>query len=104
MAVITIDHIKHQPEYHALVRARSRITWVLSVVTFVAYFALILFIAFSPDSLGTPIGTGVTSIGMVLGLGVIFLCFLVTGIYVYYANRVLEPLKRAVIAKLGVQE
>jgi uncharacterized membrane protein (DUF485 family) len=100
MAVITIDQIKHQPEYIALTRARSRITWILSVTTFVVYFSVILLIAFAPDSLGEPIGNGVTSVGILLGLGVIFFCFLVTGIYVSYANRVLEPLKQAVVRKL----
>ena len=100
MAVITIDQIKHQPEYIALTRARSRITWILSVATFVVYFSVILLIAFAPDSLGEPIGSGVTSIGILLGLGVIFFCLLVTGIYVYYANQVLEPLKQAVVRKL----
>lgn len=100
MAAITIDQIKHQPEYIALTRARSRITWILSIATFVVYFSVILLIAFAPDSLGEPISSGVTSIGILLGLGVILFCLLVTGIYVYYANKVLEPLKQAVVRKL----
>lgn len=103
MAIITIGQIKHQPEYIALTRARSRITWVLSVATFVVYFSVILLIAFKPEALGNPVGSGVTSIGILLGLGVIFFCFLITGIYVFYANSVLEPLKQAVIRKLGAE-
>lgn len=102
MAVISIDEIKNQQEYVALTRARNRITWILSVATFFTYFALILLIAFTPDTLGKPAGDGVTSIGILLGLGIILFCFLVTGIYVWYANRVLEPLKLSVVARLGV--
>lgn len=93
------ETIRQWPEYEALTRARKKIVWPLSIVMIVAYFALILAIAFVPESLGNPISDGVTSIGITLGLGIILLCFVVTGIYVYYANRVLEPLNRAILKK-----
>ena len=96
-----IEKIQQLPEYIALTRARKNIMWPLSIIIILAYFALILTIAFAPASLGHPIGSGVTSIGVVLGLGIIFLCFLITGIYVYYANRVIEPLTQAVAKKAG---
>ena len=98
-----IETIRQLPEYAALTRARKKIMWPLSLATIVAYFALILTIAFNPTALGNPIGDGVTSIGMVLGLGVILFCMVITGIYVYYANRVLEPLTRAIVQKAGEQ-
>lgn len=97
------DTIRQLPEYAALTRARKKIMWPLSLATILAYFALILTIAFNPGALGEPIGEGVTSIGMVLGLGVILFCMVVTGIYVYYANRVLEPLTRAIVNKAGAK-
>ncbi|MFC3115151.1 DUF485 domain-containing protein [Cellvibrio fontiphilus] len=97
------DSIRQLPEYAALTRARKKIMWPLSVATIIAYFALILTIAFNPTALGEPIGDGVTSVGMLLGLGVILFCMLITGIYVYYANRVLEPLTRAIVQKAGAQ-
>lgn len=98
-----IETIRQLPEYTELTRARKKIMWPLSLATIIAYFALILTIAFSPATLGNPIGNGVTSIGMVLGLGVILFCMVITGIYVYYANRVLEPLTRAIVQKAGAQ-
>lgn len=104
MANISLAQLQQQPEYLALKRARSRITWVLAVITITMYFSLILLIAFAPDSLAQPIGQGVTSIGIMLGLGVILGCFIITGIYVYYANTVLEPLKLSIIKKLGAAQ
>jgi uncharacterized membrane protein (DUF485 family) len=95
------ETIRQLPEYAALTRARKKIMWPLSIAVIVAYFALILAIAFEPAMLGNPIGNGVTSIGMVLGLGIILFCMVITGIYVYYANRVLEPLTQAIIKKAG---
>lgn len=96
-----IDAIRRLPEYEALTRARKKIMWPLSLATIVVYFALILAIAFYPAALGTPIAGGVTSVGVVLGLGVILFCMVVTGIYVHYANTVLEPLTRAIRQKAG---
>lgn len=98
------EQIRQLPEYAELTRARKKIVWPLSIVVTVAYFALILAIAFSPASLGTPIADGATSIGVALGLGVIVLCMLITGIYVSYANRVIEPLTRAIAQKAGASK
>lgn len=95
------EQIRQLPEYIELTRARKKIVWPLSIAVIAAYFALILAIAFSPASLGAPIGDGVTSIGVALGLGIIVYCMIITGIYVTYANRVIEPLTRAVAKKAG---
>ena len=95
------EQIRQLPEYVELTRARKKIVWPLSIAVIAAYFALILAIAFSPVSLGAPIGDGVTSIGVALGLGIIVYCMIITGIYVTYANRVIEPLTRAVAKKAG---
>ncbi len=95
------EQIRQLPEYAELTRARKKIVWPLSVAVIAAYFALILAIAFSPASLGNPIGDGVSSIGVALGLGMIDSCIVITGIYVTYANRVIEPLTRAIVKKAG---
>jgi uncharacterized membrane protein (DUF485 family) len=95
------EQIRQLPEYVELTRARKKIVWPLSIAVIAAYFALILAIAFSPASLGMPIGDGVTSIGVALGLGIIVYCMVITGIYVTYANRVIEPLTRAIAKKAG---
>ena len=96
-----IDVIRRLPEYEALTRARKIILWPLSLATMAVYFALILAIAFYPAALGTPVADGVTSVGVVLGLGVILFCMVITGIYVHYANTVLEPLERAIREQSG---
>lgn len=94
-----LNRVRELPEYAALMQAKGRIGWVLSSTVILVYFALILAIAFFPQALGTPAAGGVTSIGILLGLGVIFFCFAVTGYYVHYANTKLEPLSKALLAK-----
>jgi uncharacterized membrane protein (DUF485 family) len=95
------EQIRQMPEYAELTRARKKIVWPLSIAIITAYFALILAIAFWPTSLGAPIGEGVTSVGIALGLGIIVYCMVITGIYVTYANRVIEPLTNTIRQKAG---
>jgi uncharacterized membrane protein (DUF485 family) len=94
--MLTPDQIRQMPEYIALTQARKKILIPLSIATVVAYFALVLTIGFFPQSLGASFLGGTTSIGVTLGLGLILLCFVITGIYVTYANRVLEPLVKKI--------
>ena len=95
------EQIRQLPEYAELTKARKKIVWPLSIAVIAAYFALILAIAFYPASLSAPVGDGVTSLGILLGIGIIVYCMVITGIYVAYANRVIEPLTRTIAQKMG---
>ena len=75
------------PRYEALVARRSRLGWTLTAVIFVAFVGYLLLIAFRPALLATPVGTGITSLGIPLGLGLILLAIALTGFYVRQANR-----------------
>ena len=75
------------PRYIALVARRTRLGWLLSAVIFLAFVAYLLLIAFDKTLLGSPIGNGVTSVGIPVGLGLILLAIALTGVYVAHANR-----------------
>jgi uncharacterized membrane protein (DUF485 family) len=75
------------PRYQALVARRARLGWWLSAIIFFAFVAYLLLIAFDKALLGAPIGDGVTSIGIPIGLGLILLAIALTGLYVVHANR-----------------
>lgn len=75
------------PRFVALVRQRSRLGWVLSAIIVFAFVGYLLLIAFDKTLLATPIGGGVTSLGIPIGLGLILLAIALTGAYVAYANR-----------------
>ena len=75
------------PRFQELVAKRGRFAWVLAIIMLVAYYAFILVIAFEPKVLGTPLSAGsVVTWGIPVGLGLIFLSFALTGIYVQRAN------------------
>ena len=97
--MLTSKQIQAMPEYQALKEARRKIIVPLALVVVTAYFLLILTIGFFPQSLGASFAGGVMSIGIAAGFGLILLCFIVTGIYVNYANKKIEPLVQAITQK-----
>ena len=89
--------IEQDPSYQELVRRRSSLGWMLSLIMLVIYFGFILLVAYAPKFLGTPIGTGVMTIGIPIGLAVIVLAFALTGIYVSKANSSYDVLIRKIV-------
>ncbi len=89
------DEILDDPRYQRLLKRRGRFTWTLTIVMLVAYFGYVALIAFDKAVLARPIGGGVTSIGIPIGVGVILLAILLTGLYVRRANKEYDPLVRA---------
>lgn len=79
------------PRYIALIRRRGRFTTILTVIMLIAYFGFILTIAFDKALLAQSIGGGATSWGIPIGLGVIALAIMLTGLYVWRANRDFDP-------------
>ena len=96
-----LDSFTSSIEYRTLLAKRRRLIWPLLILTLVSYFSFILAIAFAPAALGKPVGDGVISIGILLGLGLIVLNFVITLLYVRSANRTIEPLIARVHAVVG---
>lgn len=88
------ERILRDPKFQELVRIRSGFAWTLSAIMLAIYFGFILLVAFAPGLMAARIGGGVTSLGIVLGLGVIIAAFVLTGIYVARANSRFDELTR----------
>ncbi len=90
--------IRTHPKFTELVRRRNRLGYTLSAVVLAVYCAFILAIAFAPKALGTPLWDGaVTSVGIPIGVAIIVISFLVTGLYVRRANAEFDELNRQII-------
>ncbi len=96
-----IEQVKNNPKYQKLVSERSRFAWTLSIIMLVVYYAFIMTIAFKPELLGTKIGSGVITIGIPVGIAIIFVAFILAGIYVRRANGEFDKLTREVREELG---
>ena len=86
MAVNEHDYIMNNPGFQRLVRERSRFAWTLAIIMLVIYYGFILLVAFGKGFMAIKIGSGVTSIGLVIALLVILAAFVLVGIYTVRAN------------------
>lgn len=85
------EHIWSNQKFHALVKRRNRLMWVLFSLTLILFFGFALLATFTPALFGIPLWIGAaTTIGIPFGIAVMALPFLLTGIYVYQANRDFE--------------
>ena len=87
-----VQKIKTNPKYHQLVKARSGYGWVLTALMMIVYYGYILLIAFDKELLAEPIGSGVTTWGIPVGLFVLVFTIVITGIYVWRANSEFDDL------------
>ena len=94
-----IEKIKNDPDFQKLVKERTRIMIILTLVELVVYFGFILLVAFNKEFLAQKLGEGVTTIGIPIGIGVIVISFLLTGIYVYIANKDFDELTEKIKQK-----
>ena len=100
MASQDYTRVLQSPRFQDLVRQRAKFAWILSIAMLVIYFGFILLVAFAKPLLATKIGGGVTSLGILLGLGVIVAAFVLTGIYVQRANSRFDALTRDLTREL----
>ncbi|AEB58903.1 DUF485 domain-containing protein [Ectopseudomonas mendocina] len=96
-----LEHIQQHPDFIQLVRHKQRLTWSLTAAMLLIYYGFVLLVAFAPGVLGQSLSGGVTSVGMLVGCGVILLSFALTGIYVAYTNSVIDPLNDKVKQECG---
>ena len=81
-----VARIEANPKYHELKRKRSGFGWLLTVLMLLVYYGYVGLIAFDKELLARPLGTGVTTLGIPIGLGVILFTVIITGLYVRRAN------------------
>ncbi|WP_445989709.1 DUF485 domain-containing protein [Chromobacterium haemolyticum] len=89
--------ILNHPAFQQLASRKTRLGWSLTAVMLLLYYGFILVLAFAPQWLARPIGAGVTTLGMPVGVAIILAAFALTGIYVRQANRRLDPLNDEVL-------
>ena len=91
------EKIERNPKFQQLVGKRKSLGWTLSAIMLVVYMGFILLVAYAPKFLGTPLGAGVMTIGVPIGLFVIIAAFILTGIYVSKANAEFDQLTKQIV-------
>jgi uncharacterized membrane protein (DUF485 family) len=96
-----VARIRANPKYQELRRKRNGFGWWLTLLMMVVYYGYIALIAWNKEFLSQPLGTGVTTIGIPIGMGVIIFTIVITGLYVRRANTEFDALTRDILAKEG---
>ena len=91
--------VQHSPEFQELRSRLRRFVFPMTAFFLIWYATYVLLGAFAHDFMATKI-IGNINVGLVLGLGQFVTTFLITGLYVKFANKVLDPRAAAIRSTL----
>jgi uncharacterized membrane protein (DUF485 family) len=97
---VTVKEVLADPQFRELVRKKNSISILLTLATMAVYYGFIFLIAFDKALLAKKITENVT-LGIPVGIGVILITCVFTGIYVKWANGKYDPAVTAFKRKLG---
>ena len=89
--------IAAHPRYQELIAKRTSFGWWLALAGMVAYYGFILLVAFNKPLLSQKLGSGVTTLGMPLGVAVIVFTIVITWIYIRRANTEFDSLTEQIV-------
>jgi uncharacterized membrane protein (DUF485 family) len=91
--------VQASPEFQELRSKLRRFVFPMSALFLIWYFAYVLLGAFAHDFMAIKVW-GDINVGLLIGLGQFVSTFVITGLYVRFANRELDPRADAIRAKL----
>jgi uncharacterized membrane protein (DUF485 family) len=92
-----LARIESDPNYIRLVKERKSFGWTLTMVMLVLYYGYIALVAFDPSMIAAKLAGSIT-IGLVLGVALILVSIILTGVYVLRANSQYDDLTQAIVA------
>ena len=96
-----IQKIQSDPRYQRLRSTRQNFGVLLTILMLIVYYGYIALIAWDKPFLSQPIGAGVTTLGIPIGMGVIIFTIIITGIYVRRANKEFDALTAEILKDAG---
>jgi len=97
------EDLLNDEEFKKLVRQKNAISWTLTVLELVLYFGFIALIAFNKPFLAQKLNAATkTTVGIPIAVGTILGSWVLTGIYIYWANTKYDTMVKKLKAKAGV--
>ena len=91
--------VQASPEFQDLRRTLRRFVFPTTAFFLIWYATYVLLGAFAHDFMATKVW-GNINVGLLLGLGQFLTTFLITGLYIRFANRELDPRAAAIRAEM----
>ncbi len=100
MSKKSAHEILENEEFKSLAKQKNTISLILTILELFIYFGFISLIAFNKPFLASKL-SGAITVGIPIGIGVIVLSWILTGIYVNWANKKYDPMVENVKNKIG---
>lgn len=94
------EQILKSEDFKRLVKSKNAVSMILTIVELFIYFGFVLLIAYNKELLSQKI-YGPVTVGIPIGIGVIVLSWILTGIYVAWSNKKYDQKVEAIKEKLG---
>jgi uncharacterized membrane protein (DUF485 family) len=101
MSPKTAHQILDDPEFLKLMRQKNTISTILTIVELVIYFGFIALIAYNKAYLAQKFEGSAITLGIPIAVGVIILSWILTGVYVFWANNKYDAMVQSVKDRLG---
>ncbi len=95
------NRIAAMPAYQRLKARRTRFGWTLTALMLIVYYGFVLLVAFDKPLLAQRLGSGVMTLGIPVGFGVIVFTIAVTAYYVRRANAEFDTLSDSIRAEVA---
>ncbi|GAB6183085.1 DUF485 domain-containing protein [Thermodesulfovibrio hydrogeniphilus] len=92
--------ILNSEEFKEIVRGKNAISIILTILELLIYFGFILLIAYNKEFLSQKI-YGPVTVGIPVGIGVILMSWVLTGIYVLWSNKIYDEKVSKMKEKIG---
>ncbi|HJW03472.1 MAG TPA: DUF485 domain-containing protein [Azospira sp.] len=90
--------IRANPKFHELKSKRNTFGWLLTIIMLIVYYGYIVIIAFDKSLLAAKLSeSGVMTVGIPVGAGIIVFTILITGLYVRRANSEFDALTEQIV-------
>jgi uncharacterized membrane protein (DUF485 family) len=101
MSIAAYQEIRNNKLYPELVKRRRRLSWSLAAIVLVSFFTFVLLVAFAPKLLATPVAEGAaTTVAVPIGVAMIVVYWVLTGVYVRRARRDFDELKNQIVSEV----
>lgn len=79
------NEILQSPAFKKLVKNRWNISLTFTFLMLFVYIGFLMVVAYQKETLKMPIGESL-NLAIIVGIGIIIFSWLITGVYVYWAN------------------
>lgn len=98
----SVRDVLDDPDFKQLYHSRTRIAWTLTVLELALFFGFVFLVSYHKPFLARELGAGgAATIGIPIAVGVILVSWVLTGIYVRWANTTYDGLVKKVRDKIG---